>query len=112
MKELVRDGGRDQRADGRGSRRTESKAAGGRRDTLDAEKKGTGELKLTKTSNLSDLPDKGKARKNLEVYSTAEIDRMMDGKLGTDSAYEGIVFTAELEGQTAGNQDRFVRLHR
>ncbi len=52
------------------------------RDTLDAEKKGTGELKLAKTSNLSDLPDKGKARKNLEVYSTAEIDRMMDGKLG------------------------------
>ena len=41
------------------------------RDTLDAEKKGTGELKLAKTSNLSDLPDKGKARKNLEVYSTA-----------------------------------------
>ena len=66
------------------------------RDTLDAEKKGTGELKLAKTSNLSDLPDKGKARKNLEVYSTAEIDRMMDGKLGTDSAYEGIVFTPEL----------------
>ena len=31
LKELVRDGGRDQRADGRGSRRTESKAAGGRR---------------------------------------------------------------------------------
>ena len=59
-------------------------------------KKGTGELKLAKTSNLSDLPDKGKARKNLEVYSTAEIDRMMDGKLGTDSAYEGIVFTPEL----------------
>ena len=66
------------------------------RDTLDAEKKGIGELKLAKTSNLSDLPDKGKARKNLEVYSTAEIDRMMAGKLGTDSAYKGIVFTAEL----------------
>ncbi|MCS2303804.1 hypothetical protein NXX23_18085 [Bacteroides ovatus] len=66
------------------------------RDTLDAEKKGTGELKLVQTSNLSDLPDKGKARKNLEVYSTTEIDRMMDGKLGTDSAYEGIVFTPEL----------------
>ena len=60
------------------------------RDTLDAEKKGIGELKLAKTSNLSDLPDKGKARKNLEVYSTAEIDRMMDGKLGTDSAYEAL----------------------
>ena len=66
------------------------------RATLDAEKGGTGELKLTKTSNLSDLPDKGKARKNLEVYSRNEIDGMMAGKLGTDSAYQGIIFTAEM----------------
>ena len=66
------------------------------RATLDAEKGGTGELKLTKTSNLSDLPDKGKARKNLEVYSRSEIDGMMAGKLGTDSAYQGIIFTAEM----------------
>ncbi len=66
------------------------------RETLDVEKGGTGAQKLTKTSNLSDLPDKGKARKNLEVYSTTEIDKMLAGKLGTDSAYQGIVFTAEL----------------
>lgn len=66
------------------------------RETLDAEKKGTGESKLAKASNLSDVADKGKARKNLEVYSTSEVDRMLAGKLGTDSAYEGVVFTAEL----------------
>lgn len=66
------------------------------RDTLDAERKGTGELKLAKLSNLSDLSDKNKARKNLEVYSKTEIDTMMAGKLGTDSAYQGIVFTAGL----------------
>ena len=66
------------------------------RATLDTEKGGTGELKLTKTSNLSDLPDKSKARKNLEVYSKTEIDGMMAGKLGTDSAYQGIIFTAEM----------------
>ena len=65
------------------------------RATLDAEKGGTGELKLTKTSNLSDLPDKSKARKNLEVYSKTEVDGMMAGKLGTDSAYQGVVFTPE-----------------
>lgn len=66
------------------------------RETLDAEKKGTGELKLAKASNLSDVADKGKARGNLEVYSTSEVDRMLAGKLGTDSAYEGVVFSAEL----------------
>ena len=66
------------------------------RDTLDAEKKGTGELKLAKASNLSDVQDKGKARGNLEVYSKAEIDDLLAGKLGTDSAYDGVVFTAEL----------------
>ncbi|MCS2442539.1 hypothetical protein NXX09_20395 [Bacteroides uniformis] len=90
------DGGRDQRADGRGSRRTESKAAGGRQGYPRCRKERYRGAETAKTSNLSDLPDKGKARKNLEVYSTAEIDRMMDGKLGTDSAYEGIVFTPEL----------------
>ena len=47
------------------------------RDTLDAERKGTGDLKLAKLSNLSDLSDKNKARKNLEVYSKTEIDTMM-----------------------------------
>lgn len=66
------------------------------RDTLDAEQKGTGELKLAKASNLSDVADKGKARKNLGVYSMTEIDNLLAGKLGTDSAYEGVVFTAEL----------------
>ena len=66
------------------------------RATLDAEKGGTGEQKLTKTSNLSDLADKSKARRNLEVYSTTEIDNMMAGKLGTDSAYQGIIFTSEM----------------
>lgn len=66
------------------------------RDTLNAERKGTGDLKLAKLSNLSNLSDKNKARKNLEVYSKTEIDTMMAGKLGTDSAYQGIVFTAGL----------------
>lgn len=66
------------------------------RATIDAEQAGIGDMKLTKSSNLSDVADKGKARKNLEVYSTTEIDNMMAGKLGTDSAYQGIVFTSEL----------------
>lgn len=72
------------------------------RATLDAEKGGTGELKLAKTSNLGDLPDKSKARKNLEVYSKTEIDGMMAGKLGTDSAYQGIIFTAEMRDKLDG----------
>lgn len=66
------------------------------RETLDAEKRGTGELKLAKASNLSDVQDKGKARKNLGVYSTTEIDDLLARKLGTESAYDGVVFTAEL----------------
>lgn len=66
------------------------------RDTLDAEKRGTGELKLAKASNLSDVADKGKARGNLGVYSKTEIDDLLAGKLSTDSAYDGVVFTAEL----------------
>lgn len=66
------------------------------RETLDAERKGTGELKLAKASNLSDVADKGKARGNLGVYSTTEIDNLLAGKLGTESAYDGVVFTAEL----------------
>ena len=33
------------------------------RVNLDAEKRGTGDLKLSKSSNLSDLPDKAQARK-------------------------------------------------
>lgn len=66
------------------------------RETLDAEKRGTGELKLAKASNLSDVPDKGKARGNLGVYSKAEIDGLLAGKLSTEAAYDGVVFTAEL----------------
>ena len=72
------------------------------RDTLDAEKKGTGELKLARISNLSDLPDKNKARNNLDVYSKTEINTMMEGKLGTDSAYQGIIFTTELRDKLQG----------
>ncbi len=37
------------------------------RNNIDAEKKGTGNLKLAKASNLSDLEDKTKARKNIGV---------------------------------------------
>lgn len=66
------------------------------RETLDAERRGTGDLKLSKSSNLSDVSDKVKARGNLGVYSITEIDNLLAGKLGTDSAYEGVVFTAEL----------------
>lgn len=77
------------------------------RENIGAETKGTGDLKLAKGSNLSDVSDKGKARKNLGVYSTDEIDQMLSGKLGTDSAYEGIIFTSimrdKLNGITTGN---------
>lgn len=66
------------------------------RDTLDAEKKGTGELKLAKGANLSDVQDKDKARKNLGVYSVTEVDNLLAGKLPSDAAYDGVVFTAEL----------------
>ena len=72
------------------------------RDNIDAEAKGTGDLKLAKASNLSDVPDQGKARKNLDVYSTTEIDRMLAGKLGTDSAYEGITFTPAMRDKLNG----------
>lgn len=71
------------------------------RDTLDAEQKGTGALKLSKASNLSDVADKGKARKNLEVYSATEVDNLLAGKLGTDSEYTGVVFTPELRDKLA-----------
>jgi hypothetical protein len=53
------------------------------RDTLDAEKKGTGELKLAKTSNLSDLPDKGKARKEPRSLFHGR-DRPDDGRQARD----------------------------
>lgn len=72
------------------------------RDNLDAEKKGTGTLKLTKTNNLSDLPDKISARKNISVYSTTEVDKLLAGKLGTDSAYTGVVFTLDMKQKLEG----------
>lgn len=64
---------------------------------LDAEKNGTGDLKLSKSSNLSDLPDKGVARKNISVYSVAEIDKLLAEKLNTDAAYTGANFTEEMK---------------
>ncbi|MDC1812117.1 hypothetical protein POZ03_16785 [Bacteroides uniformis] len=67
------------------------------RNNIDAEKKGTGNLKLTKASNLADIPDKAVARKNISVYSTKEIDDMLAGKLGNEGAYQGAIFTNELK---------------
>ncbi|MEG0454550.1 MAG: hypothetical protein RR559_04240, partial [Bacteroides sp.] len=87
------------------ARKAEKQAAV--RANIDAEKKGTGELKLTKTSNLSDLSDKALARRNISVYSTTEIDEMLAGKLGNDGAYQGAIFTethkAKLDGIKSGN---------
>lgn len=64
---------------------------------IDAEKKGTGELKLNKASNLNDLADKVVARKNISVYSTTEIDKLLEKKLNTDAAYDGVSFTEEMK---------------
>lgn len=72
------------------------------RDNLDAEKKGTGALKLTKANNLSDLPDKTAARRNISVYSTTEVDKLLAGKLGTDNAYTGVVFTETMKQKLEG----------
>lgn len=77
------------------------------RNNLDAEKKGSAELRLSKTQNLGDLTDKTRARQNIEVYSTAEIDSMLEGKLSTEGAYFGELFTSahksKLEGIKTGN---------
>lgn len=67
------------------------------RANIDAEKKGTGELKLSKASNLNDLVDKVIARKNISVYSTTEIDKLLEKKLNTDAAYDGVSFTEEMK---------------
>ncbi|MCY1134023.1 hypothetical protein OWT79_10475 [Bacteroides fragilis] len=67
------------------------------RNNIDAEKKGTGDLKLAKANNLADIPDKGIARKNISVYSTKEVDDMLAGKLGNDGAYQGAIFTDSLK---------------
>lgn len=72
------------------------------RVNLDAEKRGTGDLKLAKSSNLSDLADKAQARKNISVYSAAEIDKMLEGKLNSDGAYTGAVFTETLKQKLEG----------
>lgn len=65
------------------------------RENIAAEKKGTGEEKLAKASNLADLTDKARARQNIEVYSVDEVDKLLSGKLGTDGAYTGALFTEE-----------------
>lgn len=72
------------------------------RYNLNAEKKGTGELKLAKSSNLSDLADKAQARKNISVYSATEIDKMLEGKLNTDGAYTGVLFTESMKQKLEG----------
>ena len=66
------------------------------RSNIDAEKQGTGSLKLEKKANLSDLTDTLLARKNLQVYSIEDINNLLDKKLGVDSAYSGVTFTQEM----------------
>ena len=66
------------------------------RDNLDAEKKGTGALKLSKAENLSDLADRTLARKNISVYSTVEVDKLLAQKLDAENEYTGVVFTPEM----------------
>ncbi|GAB6013566.1 hypothetical protein, partial [Viscerimonas tarda] len=87
------------------ARKAEKQAAV--RNTIDAEKKGTGELKLSKASNLSDLPDKAAARSSIGVYSKAEMDALLAGKLPNSAAYTGEIFTTthktKLEGIKTGN---------
>lgn len=72
------------------------------RNVIDAEKKGMGELKLTKSQNLADLSDFAQARQNLSVYSVSQIDEMMAGKLGNDGAYQGVIFTETLKKKLDG----------
>lgn len=67
------------------------------RRNLNAEKKGTGDLKLAKAHNLSDLNDLKKARTNLNVYSIEEIDKKLERKLSIESEYSGVTFTADYE---------------
>lgn len=74
------------------------------RTTLDAEQAGTGAQKLSKGSNLADLADKVSARRNMEVYSISQIDTLLAGKLGTEAAYPGVVFTETLRQKLNGIQ--------
>lgn len=77
------------------------------RNVIDAERKGIVDLKLAKASNLSDLADKAAARKNIQVYSTTEIDKLLEGKLSSGEGYKGVVFTQDhktkLEAIKTGN---------
>lgn len=74
------------------------------RTILDAEQAGTGAQKLSKDSNLADLTDKVSARRNMEVYSVSQIDTLLAGKLGTEAAYPGVVFTETLRQKLDGIQ--------
>ena len=74
----------------------------GVRDNINAEKRGAADLKLDKASNLADLPDKTKARQNLGVYSSSYIDEIMGGKLGSEDAYVGEIFTSEHRAKLEG----------
>nr|WP_195461832.1 hypothetical protein [Alistipes sp. D31t1_170403_E11] len=69
------------------------------RTVLDAEKAGTGALKLSKASNLADVADKDAARRNLDVYSIDRIDGLLARKLDSANAYAGVLFTEELRGK-------------
>jgi hypothetical protein len=51
--------------------------------------------KLEKAENLSDLQDKAQARSHISVYSKAEMDTLLAGKLETSAAYTGVIFTQE-----------------
>lgn len=72
------------------------------RESIDAERKGTGEMKLAKASNLSDVADRAKARQNLDLYSIEQIDAMLAGKLDAAERYGGVLFTAEMKAKLDG----------
>lgn len=63
--------------------------------------------KLSKSENLADLPDKAAARTNISVYSKAEMDTLLNGKLSVSAAYTGEIFTSthktKLDGIKTGN---------
>lgn len=66
------------------------------RATLDAEQAGAAATRLARDANLKDVADKDSARRNLEVYSVAQVDGLLKGKLSAEDAYTGVVFTPEL----------------
>lgn len=63
---------------------------------IDAEKAGSADKRLAKLSNLSDLSDLQQARKNMNVYSILEMDKLLKGKLDSGDKYDGAIFTEEL----------------